>query len=610
MIDEILERLQSQESVRRSLSAGGVLSIDRGLPYLIVYREPPDRPDRGTARLVSGEAAYLISRAQEAAEVYTLVGALAQAGSIAHGAFLVLEIWSSADPQSGRFIVRAPEGPAPETVGKLADALEALSDLWPELEVVREITDERHPPGLAPLLSVEESWRTEVLLLGLEVPPIYRDPETGDVYPRFLRRVQHSFSRALRQALYEFVRVQTSSKVENHLALGTRTLPDAVWEVDRSLYAIEHSVDLLLLTSPVNSDEAWERFRADGFDQNPEFHYRLLRVDPDLLKRRLFSIEIETIDDPAMADLFEDKRQELDTQFSMLRERGAPSFRYSGQRLYGAVDDLLHQVAEGLLASVRTPPKERGEWVDANGFREAAEEELAYYSRHYPAIDNRIEVRRDIIGLMVSEGNLMIGEDLKLRPERVVPLLHHEVGTHVLTYVNGRAQPLQQLSLGLAGYDELQEGLAVLAEYLAGGLDSLRMRLLAARVIAARSVEDGAEFVETFRLLHREYGYSAGGAWHIAMRVHRCGGFTRDLIYLRGLVNLLKYLEHGGELAPLYAGKLALKHVPVIEELQYRGVLSDPPLLPRVLESPEARDRLDTVRRGISLAELICPETA
>jgi uncharacterized protein (TIGR02421 family) len=168
---------------------------------------------------------------------------------------------------------------------------------------------------------------------------------------------------------------------------------------------------------------------------------------------------------------------------------------------------------------------------------------------------------------------------------------------------------MQQLSLGLAGYDELQEGLAVLAEYLAGGLDTLRMRLLAARVVAARSVEDGAEFVETFRLLHREHGYSAGGAWHIATRVHRCGGFTRDLIYLRGLVNLLAYLEAGGELAPLYTGKLALKHLPVIEELRYRGVLIDPPLLPRVLQSPEAGDRLDRVRRGISLMELICPES-
>jgi uncharacterized protein (TIGR02421 family) len=183
------------------------------------------------------------------------------------------------------------------------------------------------------------------------------------------------------------------------------------------------------------------------------------------------------------------------------------------------------------------------------------------------------------------------------------------VGTHVLTFLNGQSQRLKQLSLGLAGYDELQEGLAVLAEYLAGGLDALRMRLLAARVVACRCMEEGAEFVDTFRLLHRDYGYTASGAWHIALRVHRCGGFARDLIYLRGLISLLDYLTEGGTLETLYTGKLALKHVPVIEELRYRGVLSDPPLMPRVLEVSGAKRRLEIVRHGINLTELICPES-
>ena len=45
-------------------------------------------------------------------------------------------------------------------------------------------------------------------------------------------------------------------------------------------------------------------------------------------------------------------------------------------------------------------------------------------------------------------------------------LLHHEVGTHLVTHVNGTHQPIKVLGVGLAGYDETQEGLAVLAEYL------------------------------------------------------------------------------------------------------------------------------------------------
>jgi hypothetical protein len=147
----------------------------------------------------------------------------------------------------------------------------------------------------------------------------------------------------------------------------------------------------------------------------------------------------------------------------------------------------------------------------------------------------------------------------------------------------------------------------VLAEYLAGGLDRARMRLLGARVVAANSVEDGADFVETFRLLNDTYHYTPQGAWHIATRVHASGGFTRDMVYLRGLVKLLEFLRGGGELHSLYLGKIAQKHLPVIAELRAREVLRDPPLTPRLLKDRAAMDRLDRVRRGITLPEMISP---
>ena len=70
-------------------------------------------------------------------------------------------------------------------------------------------------------------------------------------------------------------------------------------------------------------------------------------------------------------------------------------------------------------------------------------------------------------------------------------LLQHEIGTHVLTYYNGKGQPFRQLYAGLSGYEALQEGIAVLSEYLVGGLCGNRLRLLAARVVAVRAMLDG-----------------------------------------------------------------------------------------------------------------------
>jgi uncharacterized protein (TIGR02421 family) len=597
-------------SVRHALSRGGVLSLDRELPFLIVHRPPPVRSDEGTARLVSAEAAYLVALPGEEDEAAELVRALAEAGSSRHGAFLVLELWTSPDPASESFVIHGPDGPAPETVARLAEVLRELRELRPGLAVEVSLGDERSPPNLPPLLSIEESWQSEVLLLGLEVPPIWRDPFTGAVDPLFLRRVQGALSGALRRAVYEFVRVQTTTKVASHQALGTRTLPGTVWEVDGQLHEMERSFDLLLLTTPVNVQEAWEGFRRDGYEREPEFHYRLLPLDPDLCKRRLYAVRIEQVDDPALAELFEDKRRELDTQMTMLRERGSANFRYSSQRLYGTVDDGLRRLAEEILAEVAVPRRGSAPAVDAHAFREAAAAELAYYRRQHPELDREIQIRRDLVGLMVSAGNLLIGQGLQLQPGRVEALLHHEVGTHVLTYVNGSVQPLRQLALGLAGYDELQEGLAVLSEYLVDGLDALRLRLLAARVLAARAVEQGASFVETFRLLTAEHGYSRSGAWHICLRVHASGGFTRDFIYLRGLDRLVAYLRAGGELEPLYLGKMAQKHIPIVEELRHRGVLRKAALRPRFLDDPAALRRLEAVRRGLGITQMISGPSA
>jgi uncharacterized protein (TIGR02421 family) len=215
-------------------------------------------------------------------------------------------------------------------------------------------------------------------------------------------------------------------------------------------------------------------------------------------------------------------------------------------------------------------------------------------------------VRDDLYsGLLVSRGELLIGRKAKIPAARVEALLQHEIGTHVVTYYNGRAQPLHQLASGLAGYDGLQEGLAVLSEYLVGGLSRPRMRLLAARVVAVEQLLQGASFVDTFRLLDRAYAFSQRTAYTVTMRVYRAGGLTKDAVYLRGLVEILDYLKRGGEIGPLLVGKIAADHVPLVRELQHREVLKPPPLRPRYMENPSALEKLEKLAAGLSVPELV-----
>jgi uncharacterized protein (TIGR02421 family) len=164
---------------------------------------------------------------------------------------------------------------------------------------------------------------------------------------------------------------------------------------------------------------------------------------------------------------------------------------------------------------------------------------------------------------------------------------------------------LRQLQIGLPGYEETQEGLGVLAEYLVGGLTPARLGLLAARVLAVDALLKGASFVETFRLVQGTGLFSPESAFGIVMRVHRSGGLTKDAVYLRGLDALLRYLADGGSLEPLLLGKLSLSHVPVVEELRWRQVLRPPVLRPRWIDRPQAASRLAAAARGLSVLDLM-----
>jgi uncharacterized protein (TIGR02421 family) len=229
-------------------------------------------------------------------------------------------------------------------------------------------------------------------------------------------------------------------------------------------------------------------------------------------------------------------------------------------------------------------------------------ERLRHISAH---MNGQIIVDKDVSSLMVSSGNLIVGADMSFPGNRVEPLIQHEVGTHVVTYWNGRAQPFKLLATGLAGYDELQEGLAVFAEYLVGGLTAGRLRTLAARVEAVAARLDGASFVETFRLLNDGFGFSKRMAFMIAMRVFRGGGLTKDAVYLRGLQSVIDYLAKGGRLDTLFVGKIAAEHTSVIEELQRRQVLNPPPFRPSYLDQPDSHYRIERIKTNPSPADLV-----
>lgn len=124
-------------------------------------------------------------------------------------------------------------------------------------------------------------------------------------------------------------------------------------------------------------------------------------------------------------------------------------------------------------------------------------------------------------------------------------------------------------------------------------------------MIAVHVAVEGAEFVEVFRLLNEDYGFVGRVAWAATMRIFRGGGLTKDAIYLRGLLKLLDYLRGGGNIEPLYVGKIAAHHVSLVNELTQRKVLHEMPLTPFFLAEEASLRRLEGVRRAGDLRVLL-----
>ena len=625
-ISEVVARAVSSERVSRSLPGGGRIHLDRRLPFLCVYRKPAGSEDAGTHQLITTEAASLLASgdARSMKRVPVLVHRLVEGLSAHFGGFLLVEVWSAADremadrvhaesgepiPPTPAFSIGTRRQRAPQrTIETLAKALGKIKLLKRPAEVEVGPQQGVHPPGRKPLLLPAEAKRLGCYQLGLEVRPVYRESASGPVFPTVLRRLRRGLGRALRQAFFTFAYDHTRIRPQHYYSLGRRTVVKAVWEVDRRLAEIDDSFDLLLQATPVNAEAAWHEFKRSRFEKPPLFHYRPLTAEPTLLKRRLYEVPIERIEDPTLAHIFREKQDELDRRITMLADVGTPRFLLGSLQVYGNVDRSLLDLAIELLD--RIPPRSRdasaGRQLDARAFARRAEEEIGRYRSQYPGFTATVAVRDDLYcGLLVSQGHLLIGRKAKIPAARVEALLQHEVATHLLTYYNGRAQRFRQLHCGLAGYNALQEGLAVLSEYLVGGLSRPRLRLLAARVIAVYQRLQEASFADTFRLLRQTYTFPRRIAYTIAMRVYRGGGLTKDAIYLRGLVEILQYLGRGGDLDPLLVGKIAADHIPLIRELRLRQVLDAPPLRPRYMEDTRTSHALERLRQGLTVPELL-----
>lgn len=377
-------------------------------------------------------------------------------------------------------------------------------------------------------------------------------------------------------------------------------------QVDEQLAQLSETFRFLLDLTPVDAAD-WRRRWVAGEHTTPDFGYRELSTDPDVVLATLERIDVDQVEDATVRHLLQGKHRELRLQAELLRARNSADFLPLAIEFYGSVTPELHDIAQHILDEVE-PDSGDQETVTAADFHRLALAEIDWYQQQDPEVVMRAELRSDVNGVLVSGDALLVGEDSAVQKRRVNALLQHEIGTHLVTQVNGAVQPIRCLGAGLAGYDETQEGLAVLGEIAVGELTRTRLRQLAGRVLTVDAMLQGGSFAECWQQLVSR-GFKRGSAFTTVMRIHRSGGFPKDACYLRGLVDLLTHVREGGSLDLFYLGKFSLVDLPDVAELDRRGVLEPARIRPHYLSDPASGRRLAEAAHA-PLSQLVSAEAA
>ena len=598
-------------ALRQSVGNGGRVHIDRWLPFLILHRGPQD-PASIARRVAINSASYLVWDEGDDHAALSALESIATRLRDEGGGLLVVSLADRSETEAGADSTHLP--PLLATISAedcegSRRAAEKLAQTLRELEIDLRRCEATIVP-FQPLMPSAFHRLLEdlegVQRLAVTLPAVHRRAN-GGTYPAIAHDISAGAGDALLRAVCAYLDDGQGSAPKHYRSLGRSAYLNAALKADRKLGSIASSFDFLLSISPINTIAARAKFIADGFEKPPVFHYRPLTVDPDIAKRDLYAIDLSALEDPLLEQLLAEKRREIDAQLTMLATRNTSSFRPASMFLYGSVDQTLLDDALVILRSTATDPP-RGPVVRAGDIAVAAQRMIADYRQAGP-FDATVELRSDVSGLLVSGGCLMIGSDTVMPAGRLDALLAHEVGIHLLTYFNGAQQGLAIFRTGLAGYEGMQEGLGVFAEWAAGGLTRTRLRLLAGRVIAVEAMLKGATFIDVWRILNRDHGFSASGAFGIAARVFRSGGLAKDAIYLQGFKAVIELVRSGSSLDPFWLGKIAVGHIPAVEELLQRRLAKAPRFRPHFFDSPESRERIAGLRKSKSLHNIFDGDT-
>lgn len=352
----------------------------------------------------------------------------------------------------------------------------------------------------------------------------------------------------------------------------TAPIAQSLLDFDSQFHELVKTINILSAVNPVNFNQQKKTFYDSYFSMEPDFTYVSSKVDVFATKRKLFDLPLEVVKDEDLYQMYFDTINSYVDKVDQFNSIGSHEFIYDSLRYYGEPTQKDIGNARFILHLPGNLNEENETLLEFDDIKQRLCDfaDSNQYSYSLKLEDNMIA------NALVSGTTIKVNKNARLSLSDTNALAHHEIGVHLVTTLNARAQPLRILEIGNPLNTMTQEGLAILSEYLSDNLTIKRLKILALRVVAVESMIKEKSFRKTFLLLKEEYGASNDLAFSVSARIYRGGGFVKDYLYLQGFHKMLNAYESEDDFSLLFAGKTSLKYLPRISRLIEKGFLIKP----------------------------------
>lgn len=336
-------------------------------------------------------------------------------------------------------------------------------------------------------------------------------------------------------------------------------------KIDKMLIGVDKKLNILKVITPINIEREKEKFITSKWKHIPKLEYAKISLDYQKLKEDVERLDIPDI---PLSNIYNKKKQEIIYKINFLEsleQKDDKLLSYYSTKLYWEIDEDNLDYAKNIL---KTKPELRAE-EEYLSISEISE--MVKKFNHIYGIDVVFEVEK-IASRFAMKGDRLVMREWALVGKREIrSVIAHEIEGHHLRKINGRKLPFSIFAQWTYGYLDIEEWIAIYNQN----------RFLWEKDQKFYSIFERYFFTHASKkytykkLLDELLNYYNGDiekVFNYLLRLKRGMQsfssdytFTKDIVYLNGLLKIEDYIRKWKDMKELYIWKISISDLDEIK---------------------------------------------